>query len=147
LALQQVREAEKLAKDKYGRNACCIALVRNAGEKRITGFKWKTETDDLSQKDFLEKTIHLYQEDALSSKLAYDLMNIIREVGGNPETKDIIEKEITRIFFHKPGSQIVNEDFLRQMLGIFREWKHDYTEFANLFIIARFLSKAGEEVL
>ncbi len=153
-ALNEVRTAEKLAKDKYGRNACCIKLLKNSGEKRITGFKWGG-SDEISHQRFFNTIIKLYRDDKLSSKFAYDFMNIVEELKYSPEdsslkqsnVKQIVKSELKRIYSHKQSKENKNNAFLQQMLSVFDSWEYEYQDFANIFIIARFISKEGREII
>jgi len=83
LALNETREAEKLAKSKFGRNACCLKLLKNSGEARVIGFKWdeKNIASNITLSEFFSKIISLYREEKLSSKFAYDFMHIVDEIG------------------------------------------------------------------
>ncbi len=141
LALNKVREAEKLAKSKYDRNSCCIKLIKNSGEERTIGFKWDS-------KDFFDKIIKMYNAKKISTKFAYDFMKIIKEL--NPEQNDgkineIIRNELKRIYTHKQKKDKETDEFLKSMLEVFNKWQHSYVEFSNMFIIACFIAQSGME--
>jgi len=141
LALNEVRDAEKLAKGKYGRDSCCIKLIKGSGERRVVGFKWE-------DKDLFEKIIGLYKEKNLSSKFAYDFMEIVKNLkpdNNNDMVKIILVKEFERIYRHKILKDENSENFLGQILEKFKAWKYGFDEFANLFIVARFISNEGRE--
>lgn len=45
--IRVAREAEKRAKNKYGRAACAVSLYKRSGEILEWGFKWETDAPDL----------------------------------------------------------------------------------------------------
>lgn len=152
LALQEVRSAEKLAKDKYGRNACCIKLLKNSGEKRVTGFKWPVGTDT-SNYDFFKTIIELYGNDMLSPSFAYQFKEILQELGvkakDNKNTdeklKEVIKRELKRIYLHKEKKVNDDKTFFYRLIDTFDKWQYSYDGFANLFIIAKFLNEKSRE--
>jgi CRISPR-associated protein Cmr2 len=149
LALNETREAEKLAKSKFGRNACCLKLLKNSGEARVIGFKLdeKNIASNITLSEFFSKIISLYREEKLSSKFAYDFMHIVDEIGEQKEenVRKILLRELKRIYLHKTPAEKQDHQFLDDMLNIFDNWEYDYRDFANIFIIGRFVSQNGWE--
>ncbi|HRU66558.1 MAG TPA: type III-B CRISPR-associated protein Cas10/Cmr2, partial [Spirochaetota bacterium] len=161
MALRDVREAEKKAKNLYKRGAFCLSLIKNSGENRTIGLKWGSE-----EMEFFQKLISIYKnlesssnkdKGQLPSKFGYDFMDIVREFlvedssfSSKKEGKDeflrkILLKELRRIYrqkFQKNG----DVDLENKMLKLFNEWQYNYDEFANMFIIARFMGLQGREV-
>ena len=75
-AIEKVREAEKDAKGKYGRNAFCITFIKRSGEILTAGGKWEF-------KEYFDKILSLLspEEDEkrkLSHRFIYDLIEDIR---------------------------------------------------------------------
>lgn len=136
LALDEVREAEKKAKYKYGRNAVCIKYITGGGQDRFFGIKWE-------DKEFFDDIISKYSKDELSTKFAYDLMDIVNSVGyteneSNDNLKQILKNELLRIYRHKKSSGNDN-NFENIMLQQFEKMRPQ--DFANMFIIARVVAQ------
>jgi CRISPR-associated protein Cmr2 len=136
LSLDEVRDAEKKAKNKYGRNSVCIKYISGGGQARHFGMKW----DD---KEFFDGIISKYSKDELSTKFAYDFMDIVNSVGytengSNDNLKQILKNELLRIYRHKKYSGNEN-NFENIMLQQFE--KMSPQDFANMFIIARFVAR------
>jgi len=132
LALDEVRNAEKKAKNRYGRNAVCIKYITGGGQDRFFGIKWE-------DKEFFDDIISKYSKDELSTKFAYDFMDIVNSVGyteneSNDNLKQILKNELLRIYRHKKSSGN-DRDFENMMLEQFE--KMSPQDFANMFIIAR----------
>ncbi len=150
LALDEVRNAEKSAKSNFGRNACCIKLLKNSGETRVIGFKWDERAlvnNSITLSEFFNKIVSLYREDKLSSKFAYDFMSVVNEISEQKEevAKEILQKELKRIYLHKTPAEKQDSQFLDNMLSIFDRWQYNFKDFANMFIVGRFISKNGME--
>jgi len=136
LALDEVREAEKKAKYKYGRNAVCIKYIAGGGQARHFGMKWDYKT-------FFDYIISKYSKDELSTKFAYDFMDIVNSVGytengSNDNLKQILKNELLRIYRHKKSKEN-DKKFEGNMLEQFD--KMSPQDFANMFIIARFVAR------
>jgi CRISPR-associated protein Cmr2 len=162
MALNEVRDAERKAKKCYGREACCLKLIKNSGESRRVGIKWESEG-----MKFFENLVSIYsnsensnnkESQQLPSKFGYDFMDIVRELVGEEETfskkqeskndflKKILLKELKRIYHQKFPKDKRDVNFENTMLSLFGNWQYGYDEFANMFIIARFIGRQGREV-
>ncbi|OQA96559.1 MAG: CRISPR-associated protein [Spirochaetes bacterium ADurb.Bin218] len=162
MALNEVRDAERKAKKCYGREACCLKLIKNSGESRRVGIKWESEG-----MKFFENLVSIYsnsensnnkESQQLPSKFGYDFMDIVRELVGEEETfskkqeskndflKKILLKELKRIYHQKFPKDERDVNFEKAMLSLFEDWQYGYDEFANMFIIARFIGRQGREV-
>jgi CRISPR-associated protein Cmr2 len=136
LALDEVRDAEKKAKYKYGRNAVCIKYIAGGGQARHFGMNWDDKT-------FFDDIISKYSKDELSTKFAYDFMDIVNSVGytengSNDNLKQILKNELLRIYRHKKSKEN-DKEFEGNMLQQFD--KMSPQDFANMFIIARFVAQ------
>jgi len=134
LALDEVRDAEKKAKYKYGRNAVCIKYIAGGGQARHFGMNWDDKT-------FFDNIISKYPKDELSTKFAYDFMDIVNSVGytenrSNDNLKQILKNELLRIYRHKKSKEN-DKEFEGNMLQQFDKMRPQ--DFANMFIIARFV--------
>jgi CRISPR-associated protein Cmr2 len=136
LALDEVRNAEKKAKSKYGRNAVFIKYITSGGQDKYFGIKW-------NDKEFFDDIVCKYEIDELSSKFAYDFMDIVNSVGytengSNDNLKQILKNELLRIYRHKKSKEN-DKEFEGNMLQQFD--KMSPQDFANMFIIARFVAQ------
>jgi len=129
LALEEVRSAERLAKDKYGKDAFCISLKTHSGEQRNFGSKW----DEIP---FLKELIRKFRADELPSKLAYDFAEAVNEVGDLD--KEILSLELKRIYSRKSDDTAFLEKILNKFE--FLAEKYDVYNFINLLLISRFLA-------
>jgi len=141
LALDEVRDAEKKAKYKYGRNAVCIKYIAGGGQTRHFGMNWddKTFFDDIISK-YSKYELSTYE---LSTKFAYDFMDIVNsfgytENGSNDNLKQILKNELLRIYRHKKSKEN-DKEFEGNMLQQFDKMRPQ--DFANMFIIARFVAR------
>ncbi|MEO0153037.1 MAG: type III-B CRISPR-associated protein Cas10/Cmr2 [candidate division WOR-3 bacterium] len=143
LALREVRDAQKRAKRDYGRSAVCIKQISGSGQVRTTGFKWE-------DKDFFDKIVEKYSREELSSKFAYDLVDVVRMLQGKEnkvkdETLSILEREIKRLYRRKVSKDNVDKDFEEKLLNTMKRYKDNILAFADMLIIARFVAKMGAE--
>ena len=143
LALNDVRDAEKMAKNKYERSAVCIKYIAGSGQKRVTGFKW-------DEKTFFDTIINKYKVDELSSKFAYDFMDIVKELSniqneGNISDNviNVLKNELKRLYRHKLTKDKYNKDFEDNIINLLEKYKNNTTDFADMLIIARFIATIG----
>jgi len=84
-AIEKVREAERSAKDRYGRCAFCMKLIRRSGEILTAGGKWDFVDD-------LNSVVEAIIQGKISHRFIYDLMDTLRILTG-----DMAKAEIKRI--------------------------------------------------
>ncbi len=77
--LRATREAEKLAKDRYGRNALVVTLMRRSGEQTRVGCHWRYKElgadDDTRQPiKLFSRLYNLFDRDILSPKCVFTLL-------------------------------------------------------------------------
>ena len=143
LALREVRDAQKRAKRDYGRSAVCIKHISGSGQIRTTGFRWE-------DKNFFDEIVKKYSDEELSSKFAYDLVDVVRMLQGREnkvkdETLSILEREIKRLYRRKVSKDNVDKDFEEKLLNTMKRYKDNILAFADMLIIARFVAKKGAE--
>ncbi len=127
LALEEVRNAEKLAKNEYGRNAFCIKVLRHSGEYRIFGGGW----DEI---EFIEEMICEFINEQIPSRFAYDFAEVVNEIG--TESKEVLSLELKRIYKRKEKGE---ERFLVKLIDKFNNYR-DVHDFINLLLISKFLA-------
>jgi len=143
LALKEVRDAQKRAKRDYGRSAVCIKHISGSGQIRTTGFRWE-------DKNFFDEIVKKYSDEELSSKFAYDLVDLVRMLQGREnkvkdEALSILEREIKRLYRHKIPKDKVDKCFEKRLLDTMKRYKDNILAFADMLIIARFVAKKGAE--
>jgi CRISPR-associated protein Cmr2 len=70
-ALAAARDAEREAKDRYGRNALCAYAVKRSGETLRVGGKWSGDAGYFG--DLFADLVGHFQDGRLSSRLAYEV--------------------------------------------------------------------------
>jgi len=140
LALDEVREAEKIAKNRYVKDAFCIKYLSGSGQERFSGLKWG------DKENFFDKIIQKYKNDELSSRFAYDFMNVVRELlpqgtTGDSSISKLLKNELKRIYRHKLTKEKYDSTFEEDLINMFDKFSYSYEDFANLLIIARAIAK------
>lgn len=140
LALKEVRDAQKKAKRDYGRSAVCIKHISGSGQVRTIGFKWE-------DKNFFDEIVEKYSEEKLSSKFAYDLVDVVRMLQGKEnkvkdEVLSVLEKGVKMLYRRKISK---SDDFENKLLDTMKRYKDNILGFADMLIIARFVAKKGAE--
>ncbi len=139
LAIEEVDNIEKLAKNKYNRNAFCIRFQTRSGGYTQTGGHWELV-------GFIKKLITKFEIEALPSNLPYEfqrtLRNIIEDecvkVAPNEPLHQIVVNEIKRICKRKDATEVlITELKLEEELS---KYEFSYFDFANLFLIAKLIS-------
>jgi CRISPR-associated protein Cmr2 len=70
LTLQATARAERSAKDRYGRDALCVHVLKHSGEEVRVGTHW-TDTDGESLVALVEQLVKLLRDKSLSMKFAH----------------------------------------------------------------------------
>ena len=74
--LRTVRQAERLAKERHGKNACVVTVIRRSGEQTSVGCRWRY--DDLKEEEqpikLFSRFYQLFDQDILSPKCVHNLL-------------------------------------------------------------------------
>ncbi|MEO0176078.1 MAG: type III-B CRISPR-associated protein Cas10/Cmr2 [candidate division WOR-3 bacterium] len=134
LALDEVRDAEKRAKNHYGKNAFCLRFLRHSGEPRECGGSWELI-------DFINELICKFRTEEISSNFPGKYLEIVESLYGkdSEDLRKILKSELKRVFFRKVKSEEKVKKFFGEMLYWFD--KLDPLNFANLLIISNALAK------
>ncbi|MEO0188612.1 MAG: type III-B CRISPR-associated protein Cas10/Cmr2 [candidate division WOR-3 bacterium] len=134
LALDEVRYAEKRAKDHYQKNAFCLRFLRHSGEARECGGNWELI-------DFINELICKFRTEEISSNFPGKYLEIVESLYGkdSEDLRKILKSELKRVFFRKVKSEEKVKKFFGEMLYWFD--KLDPLNFANLLIISNALAK------
>ncbi|MEO0244585.1 MAG: type III-B CRISPR-associated protein Cas10/Cmr2 [candidate division WOR-3 bacterium] len=127
LALEELRNAEKMAKEKFERDAFCIRLIRHSGDIRETGGKWRLI-------EFMKDLICKFETKKLPSRFTYEFLEVVEEIKG----EEILKGELKRIYYRKVEKEM--KDYLYEIIEKFDEYKYDKIYFANMFLISKFFA-------
>ncbi len=101
--LREARSAEEAAKERYGRNAVVVTLLRRSGEPTTVGCKWRYErlAQDNQPLALFKEIQGLLESGALSRKFVYNLAEeaavISRLSQREPDGRSPQESEIKRL--------------------------------------------------
>ena len=108
--LRSVREAESIAKKRYGRNALVVTLIRRSGEQTRVGCHWRypelgPENSPGQPIALFSHFYHLFKHDVLSPKCVYTLLEEapalvkmeIEEAQDSKKPSSAMQSEIKRI--------------------------------------------------
>jgi len=145
--LQKTREAEKEAKNRWGRNAFVVKVVSRSGEE--TSFGAKYAYGQLKPLELLARVVELYKEEKASSKLPYALREFVRYL--NKDDSDevallLIERELRRKI-----SDEAKEELIEQTKALFEAQTKEHKlkpskalkNLSALFFVGRFLGGRG----
>jgi CRISPR-associated protein Cmr2 len=140
LALKKVSEAEKKAKNFYGKSAFCVTFMTHGGEEREFVYNWEL-------KEFVEDLIENFYEEKISDTFPYQYLKVVEELydgNSNDDIKEVLKSELKRIFMRKDKK--MDKEFLKKYfekkLSVWFE-KMDIKNFANMLVVAR---KISEEI-
>jgi len=102
-AMEKVREAEKRAKNRYGRNAFCITFIKRSGEISTAGGKWDFVTD-------LTHVAKAVVDRKISHRFIYDFVNVSEVLDG-----DMLKAEIRRLL--KRRKEEANDEEMKEIQG------------------------------
>jgi len=139
LALRKVNEAEKKAKEVYGKNSFCIVFMPHSGEERECGGNWELM-------DFMEDLICKFKTEEISGVFPYQYLDVVEKLYDEDKNKnisnvkEILKNELKRIFMRKEGG---DKEKLRKYLEeeILPRFENlEVKNFANILVVARKIS-------
>jgi CRISPR-associated protein Cmr2 len=110
LALKKVSEAEKKAKNFYGKSAFCVTFMTHGGEEREFVYNWEL-------KEFVEDLIENFYEDKIPDTFPYQYLKVVEELydgNSNDDIKEVLKSELKRIFMRKDKK--MDKEFLKKYL-------------------------------
>ena len=147
-ALQEARDAEKKAKNEFGRNAFCLSLNKRSGGAETFGAKWYYEKNEhFEVVPVLESLIEAFADDkGLSPKFAYDFKTELFGLDSPVLPIEAVAIEITRLAkrhahkdFKQKAVEIVSDMMRLKENGVSLE------SISSLLIIATFLARRRRE--
>ncbi len=138
LALEEVRNMEKKAKNEFEKDAFCIEVITHSGEIRYSGGKWELVS-------LFKDLICKFKTEEISSTFPYQFLETVEKLMGKEDKRidktesvfEIIKGELKRIYERK----VEDKEFLEKLIKIYENYPFGYQKFANIFIIAKFLEK------
>ncbi|CUT04684.1 type III-B CRISPR-associated protein Cas10/Cmr2 [Candidatus Chrysopegis kryptomonas] len=129
LALKEVRDAEKMAKKTFQKDAFCIRVISHSGEIRDAGGKWELIK-------FIEDLICKFRNEQIPSTFAKEFSEVYESE--KIENKELLKVELKRIYFRK---RVEDKDYINKIIEQFENYNFDVKYFVNLFLISKFLSR------
>ncbi|MCW7078437.1 MAG: type III-B CRISPR-associated protein Cas10/Cmr2 [Canidatus Methanoxibalbensis ujae] len=102
-AIEKVREAERKAKEKYGRNAFCMTFIKRSGEILTAGGKWDFVAD-------LIYTAKAIVSGKISHRFIYDFMDVSEILEG-----DMLGAEVRRLL--KRRKEEAGDEEIKEIQG------------------------------
>jgi len=139
--LTAMREAEKDAKNKYGRDALCLYVLKRSGEEVHVGAHWQAGGEDTVT--VVTEVIELLNQKALSMKFP----TIFKEEARFLPT-EAIQAELRRLGRRQSGEQFEQheqavEEWLRRAATFAAAIGAE--EFADWTLLARFIASGGRD--
>ncbi|NUO09912.1 MAG: type III-B CRISPR-associated protein Cas10/Cmr2 [Candidatus Brocadia sp.] len=141
-ALQEVRDAEKKAKNEFGRNAFCISLNKRSGGAETFGSKWYYENDGYFEGiPVLEKLVDVFDK-GISPKFAYDFKTELLGLQALPVDKAIC-CEVRRLAIRHKNKDFPEEKVEEISNDLLRLKKNGISleKISSLLNIATFLAR------
>ncbi|MEL6407018.1 MAG: type III-B CRISPR-associated protein Cas10/Cmr2 [Chloroflexota bacterium] len=157
IALDTARQAEKTAKESFGRNAVTIRETTHSGNIRDAGGKWVDEDTNtqavVAFTGFMDEIRRQMEQQALSTKLGFDLRELAYEMVSNiPELEATLKQaraeEVRRILNRRLSDSLnrdiataLREDFATAFVQLGESPACGWEALANRVIMARFLTQ------
>ncbi len=116
--LRATREAEKLAKERYGRNALVVTVMRRSGEQTKVGCHWRykklgADNDPRQPINLFTRFYRLFDQDILSPKCIYNLLEeapplVILDLEGEEKLK-AQASEVKRVLLRQRNDKKKNQ--------------------------------------
>ncbi len=148
LVLDAVREAERLAKHRYGRNALVLNLLKRSGERLTVGTKWSyKEVPDVVC--LLTMIIQHFERKTLSGKWPYATKAEASILEGLPVAAQ--EAELRRLLKRHTESDLSPAEAkeVEQLPRPLIKWAESlgssgFTEMARWLLVCNFIAKGGD---
>lgn len=154
--LLAMQRAEKDAKNKYGRNALCVHLLKRSGEEVQVGTHWKYGAVDAV--DLTNRVVAAFHDDTLTMKFAHAVADEARSLAGVEGDKFPLPAEaraaaLKRLAKRHCGKGKETEaQSITAELASWAEGKHEddkkplgVEEVAQWILLARFIASGGRD--
>ncbi len=136
--IEKVREAEKRAKNEYGRNAFYMTFIKRSGELFSAGGKWNFVGD-------FTPIVEAIRTDKISHRFIYDFLGILEILDG-----DMLKAETKRLLKRRKTEKATNEeinDICGKILCLIEKYKENNLPIEDIGKVLKILYDAyrGEE--
>lgn len=154
LVLQAMRQAERAAKEVYGRNALCVHLIKRSGEEVRVGGRWLYPDVSQDTVTLMMDFYRLLREGKLAMRLAGAVSEEARTLAHLP--KEAQRAELKRLLKRHSEGTMDNEErnnlvecltALSSALDTHADkvGKSGLEQMADWLLLVRFLARGGEE--
>jgi len=160
VVLDEVREMEKLAKEKIKKDSFAIGFFKHSGEAKITGYKWRYGNND-GDIDMIECLVELKEyftkkenEPWLSKSFIYNLSNAFRRIEREAShfslSQDIFNSEIKRLLTraihcgNKEKREVAINEIFKNLKNIFWSSGANIDYLVHLLEVVAFTAKSEE---
>ena len=152
IVLDWARKMEHSAKEKAGRNAFAMAVLKHSGEIHQTHWKWKSDTK--FRVELIKDIINKMLSDNFSTSFITNIQaefNKLKDKKGRIEDINILEAELTRLLDRSCNlSSKVKQIKVNESMGKFKNFINESGEnidnFFNLLNIIKFLLKESNNM-
>lgn len=141
-ALEAARQAEHLAKEKYGRDALCVQVLRRSGETLEMGSHWLVEgLDVLALIGEIRDAFAARPPKGLSTSLPYHLASEAPGLAKLPHTYYAALKRL--IQRHRAPNGPLPEELAINLATMAKNLPDGLPELVNWLLLARFIAQEG----
>jgi CRISPR-associated protein Cmr2 len=141
ITLNEARDAEKIAKNKFNRNSFCVRFLSRSGGILETGGNWHLI-------DFIYDLICKFKNDEISTRFPYQFLQRVNQLSNgkfDERNFKILKGELKRIYERKEAEV----EFLERLETEFGAYvksikEKPFENFANILLIAKFISSEGK---
>lgn len=147
--LAAARDAEKKAKNRYGRNALCVSVLKRSGEPILVGSHWQAGGQRIV--NLVKNAAEDFAKERLASRFVYEFSDQVQALGKvePPMLQSLLKRLLKR--HRNPG-----QPSSKSQLDIFMAWVEAFEqgepagdgatgELARWLLLARFISQGGGE--
>jgi CRISPR-associated protein Cmr2 len=143
--LTAMQQAEKSAKENYGRDAICVHVLKRSGEEVRVGTHWSY--GDVDAVEIVEKAVAAFRDDTLTMKFAYALADEARSLESTKLPWEARAAEFKRLARRHSA---LGEDQKKDAEGLATElakWAEGpgTGEVAKWVLLARFIAAGGRD--
>lgn len=154
LVLQAARRAEKAAKNRYGRNAMTVEVLKRSGEIFTAGMRWYDQSvGDIVA--FLQDIVQRLQEGKISARWPYGVQAELLALDGLPPEAQ--KAELRRLLRRQAGEHLSREEKEHQAEELSTKlisWaaklpasqgaQSGFAEMAHWLLVCSFIARGGE---
>lgn len=164
-ALNMARQAEKVAKEGYDRDAVVIVEAHGTGQQRASGSRWEPEKQSIVQ--LVDDLQSMIEQASISGKIGYEIAELARQLvpdlsdqslkpdkraelaALNEVLKDARKADLKRLITRRLGEKVsdkkaIVEDLQGRFFALGESKQCGWDSLANWIIFSRFLASEGK---